>query len=155
METKNILFTIVAFTALLSGCASLVNGKYQDIKVSSNPSNATITVEPGDHKALKTPATLSLERKQGPYMLTIAMPGYKESKIYLKASTSGWVWGNVLIGGIIGMIVDHSTGAANVLEPAEVKANLEKNNISDDENTNDKLLFFNTEGRLLISVNLH
>ena len=40
---------------------------------------------------------------------------------------SGWVWGNILFGGIIGLIVDASTGAMYKLTPEQVEASLKAN----------------------------
>ena len=112
----------------ITSCATLISGSMQTVKVSSNPSGATVKVEPGFYE-VKTPAELSLKRKEGPYRLTIAMDGYEPVQAYLKASTNGWLWGNILFGGIIGIIIDYSTGAATALSPTEVHADLENSEV--------------------------
>ena len=36
------------------------------------------------------------------------------------------VWGNILIGGIIGLVIDMSNGSVNELQPKDVHFNFEK-----------------------------
>jgi hypothetical protein len=38
--------------------------------------------------------------------------GYQDSSATVTSGTSGWVWGNLLAGGIVGGVVDFATGAA-------------------------------------------
>jgi hypothetical protein len=40
----------------------------------------------------------------------------------LHRGTSGWVWGNIVFGGLIGLVVDASTGAMYKLTPEQVHA---------------------------------
>lgn len=73
-----------------------------------------VTVKPGD-MSLKTPDVLILRRKDAPYRLTFTMEGYEPYAVTIVSDTNGWIYANVILGGIIGMIIDGSTGAANVL----------------------------------------
>jgi hypothetical protein len=43
----------------------------------------------------------------------------------LEKKTSGWVWGNIVFGGVVGVVVDASTGAMYRLTPGSVDANME------------------------------
>ena len=54
----------------------------------------------------------------------ITLPGYYPYSATLTHSVSGWVWGNLLMGGIIGLAVDASTGGLYVLSPDQVQAQL-------------------------------
>ena len=42
----------------------------------------------------------------------------------LRRRTDGWVWGNILLGGLIGLVVDASTGGMYKIEPEQVQATL-------------------------------
>jgi hypothetical protein len=69
---------------------------------------------------ITTPGVLMLNRKQLGYILTFEKQGYKPVEISLQRRVDGWVFGNILMGGLIGIIVDFSTGAAYRLTPEEV-----------------------------------
>lgn len=143
---------LIMLVTSLSACATLMNGSTQKVTVKSEPAGATVKVEPGYYDT-KTPVELTLKRGDGPYRLTITMDGYEPYHVYIKASTSGWVWGNILIGGIIGIAIDYSTGAATKLDTKEVFANLKKNGITEPSNE-DGVFLFRNDGRLLAAVNL-
>ncbi|MCI0590309.1 MAG: hypothetical protein L0Y67_01665, partial [Gammaproteobacteria bacterium] len=89
---------------------------------------ATATADPGGIKAT-TPGELILKRGEGPYRVTFKLDGYEPYSVMLTTESNGWYWGNLLLGGMIGMAVDSSTGAAYRLSPDEVKANLVKSGI--------------------------
>ena len=58
------------------------------------------------------------------YYVTFSKTGYAEQQAVIKSSISGWYFGNILFGGLIGMlIVDPITGKMWKL-PTEVSANL-------------------------------
>ena len=44
----------------------------------------------------------------------------------LTKSVSGWVWGNILAGGLIGLAVDAITGGLYNLSPEQVQATMTK-----------------------------
>jgi len=54
------------------------------------------------------------------------MQGYKTAEVMLENGSNGWVWGNLVFGGIIGLIVDFSNGAAKKLKPNEISVTLAK-----------------------------
>jgi hypothetical protein len=64
-----------------------------------------------------TPAVVSLSASAGffqraEYQIRFSSPGYDDRIISIRASIDGWYWGNILLGGFIGMlIIDPATGA--------------------------------------------
>ena len=50
--------------------------------------------------------------------------GYEPVTVVLKKGLNGWVWGNILVGGIIGLIIDVATGATSKFVPSEVEVKL-------------------------------
>jgi hypothetical protein len=114
------LFPIVAL-ASLSACATIMHGSKQNIAVNSNPSGATIFVD--NQQMGVTPATLNLSRKQS-HVVRLTLDGYQPYEMTMARGTSGWVWGNIVFGGLIGLVVDASSGAIYKLSPDVITAQM-------------------------------
>ena len=50
--------------------------------------------------------------------------GYKTEEVLLGHATNGWVWWNLLCGGVLGFAIDLSNGAAKKLQPDELSIEL-------------------------------
>lgn len=120
--------------ALLSGCASIIEGKTQSITFTSVPEAATFSVKNREGIVIHsgtTPNTLELPRGAGyfkaeQYTVTLEKAGYASRMIEVSGSVNGWYIGNLLFGGLIGMlIVDPLTGAMYTLEPEAVEGALQ------------------------------
>lgn len=128
-QRNGILITTGMALLLIAGCASIVSGTKQGVTISSTPSAAQISIDRAVGGAMQTewegttPATVELKRKHA-YLLTLSLDGYRPVEMGLENGTNGWVWGNLLFGGIIGLIVDFSNGAAKTLEPDEIHVEL-------------------------------
>ena len=138
---------------LLPGCATIVSGRTQTIQVRSDPSDVRVTTQPGGHQ-ITTPATLTLARLESGYRLRFEKPGYEPFDVRLKTSTNGWVWGNILIGGLLGVAIDYGTGAAYTLSPNEVEARLTPLHASLGGSTDNHVLIFDQSGALLLTLHL-
>ena len=113
----------VAFGML--GCATVFNGSRQNISVTSSPDAAKLTSSPvaGDYT---TPTTLNLQRKND-YTLTFSKEGYSSATAQLSHHVRGGIVVlDVILGGLIGVIVDASTGAWSKLSPETVNVSLTK-----------------------------
>jgi hypothetical protein len=71
----------------------------------------------------KTPLVTKLSRKQE-HVLRIEMAGYKPFEATLTRKVSGWVWGNLVFGGLVGLAVDAVSGSMYRLSPDQVSASL-------------------------------
>jgi len=113
----------IALVAILflSGCATVIHGSKQQIAITSNPSSGTVTVD--DQVVGKTPFTTRLSRKK-PHFIKIELDGYFPYQAVFTRKTSGWIAGNILIGGLIGLGVDAITGGMYKLSPEAVQAEL-------------------------------
>jgi hypothetical protein len=130
---KRLIGMLVALVFLLTGCASIVSKSDYPVSLESNPSGATVIItnlKTGKEIYRgKTPCTVTLKAKAGffspaRYSITFEKPGYKPQTITIKASLDGWYFGNLLLGGVIGMlIVDPATGAMWKL-PEDISVNL-------------------------------
>lgn len=106
---------------LVGACASIVHGSRQQVSVTSTPSNARITVD-GQPQG-STPAVIKLKRKDL-HTVRLELEGYHPAEIALTRKVSGWVWGNIIFGGLIGLAVDAGTGGMYKLTPEQVAATL-------------------------------
>jgi hypothetical protein len=135
-STKFRSFALVAVLAAgtaISGCASIVHGGPRSVPVASNPPGATVTIYDRDGSRVSqqtTPFTATLRTKHHyfsgqNYKLVFEMPGYRKQEVELRSTMSGWYWGNLVFGGIIGMlIVDPNTGAMYNLAPNKIEQTL-------------------------------
>ena len=108
---------------LAIGCATIIHGSSQDINISSAPDQAEVWID-GARMGM-TPTKVTLKRKDD-YLVTVKKEGYKEATIKIEGSTSAWIIGNVVFGGIIGCGIDLITGGAYDLKPERVDINMTK-----------------------------
>jgi hypothetical protein len=124
---KQIMLGVWAMTALAgvfgSGCATIMDGTDQKVPVTSTPPGATVTVDGGATCA--TPTDLKLSRREE-HTLLVSMPGYHTERVTLRREISGAIFGNILIGGIVGGVADLASGASHHLEPKQVNVELQK-----------------------------
>lgn len=111
---------------LLSGCASIVSGKSQEITLDTTPPGANCNLN-RDGKFLagvpQTPGTVKVEKTKDDIEVVCQKPQYTQAKENLDSGTDGWVFGNVLLGGLIGWGVDSAVGADNKY-PEKVAINM-------------------------------
>jgi hypothetical protein len=118
---------IVAVTFGLEACSSIFNGSMQKVTVNSSESGATVTIDGTNHG--NTPATVSLKRGK-PHIIEVKKAGFDTYKVTTDNSITGWFWGNLLCGGLVGMVIDLATGNAYDIEPDVVNAQLVKSHAS-------------------------
>ena len=114
------LSSIALSLALVTGCSSIVSDNMYPVSITSNPSQtnfvlqnrAGVTVHSG-----RTPETVTLNASSGffkgeTYKLIFKKDGYDEKTVEIQSTIDGWYFGNILFGGLIGMlIIDPATGA--------------------------------------------
>jgi len=115
--------SVLFFVFLLStGCASIVKGRHQEVSFQSTPDNAVVTI---DGRIIgKTPLTVVLAKKSGQVVI-FEKEGYKPLTFSLETRTSGWFWGNLVIGGLVGSTTDSMTGAVYEYSPSQYMVTLQ------------------------------
>ena len=112
---------IVLVVAGLTGCGTIMQGTTQKMGINSNPVGAQVTVD--GVEAGQTPMTLTLSRKTD-HTVSVTLPGYENFQIMIDKKFSKWTVGSLLLGGPIGLIIDHSTGGMYRLTPEQLNARL-------------------------------
>lgn len=126
---------IAAAVAMLAlgGCATMTRGTHQDWAVTSDPTGATVQTTNG-FACDATPCTFKMPRKPG-FEVTLSKPGYKTAKFNVVSAVHGAggaaMAGNVLVGGIVGGVIDANNGSMDDLTPNPLTVKLEKEEASD------------------------
>lgn len=127
---KSIISSSLAIALLMTNCATIMTGSQQTVKFDSNPGSATVYVD--EVEVGKTPFETKLERTE--HSVQIKLEGYQTYNTRLTKKINGWFWGNIFIGGLIGIVVDASTGAIYKLSPDDITASMVKNVASVNKN---------------------
>ena len=122
---RSVLFT--ALVVSLTGCCSIIHGTRQDVGISSAPTGAMVKID--NVSSGNTPVVAKLTRKDN-HFVRVELSGYQPFDMTLTRSVSGWVWGNIVFGGLIGLAVDAIDGAFYNLSPEQVSATLAANHAS-------------------------
>jgi len=143
-------FTAAAALLALSGCATIFNGQTQAVTIKSEPEGATLAVTNAAGEKVHsgtTPATVTLKRGAGyfkseSYTVLLSKPGFADKELTITGTMSGWYIGNILFGGLIGILaVDPATGAMYSF-PDSVSGTLDAQKTS---RANDQLTIVSTE----------
>ena len=129
---KRIVSALVVVCFFISGCASIVSKSQYPVTFTSNPDSAIITIT-NDHGVIMytgtTPTTLTLAAVKAyfhgcSYTIEYKKDGYEPQTAILDSGMDAWFVGNILVGGLIGiLIVDPLTGAMYKLD-SELVVNL-------------------------------
>ncbi len=104
----------------LSSCASIVSESVWPVTVSANPHGSNVKITDKHGVVVyngSAPTTLSLKSSAGffkpaTYQIEASQDGYHTANGSIVAKMNGWYVGNLLFGGLIGiLIVDPATGA--------------------------------------------
>lgn len=109
---------LLAASVLVSGCATVVRGTSQKFAIESTPTQAEVTLSTGQQCI--TPCSMKLKRRPG-FTATVKKPGYQTQTLSVDSKLGGGGIaagaGNILMGGIVGGIVDGTNGSMNNLSP--------------------------------------
>ena len=114
-------FPAIAALLALPACGTIMHGGNQDVGISSSPSGAKVTVD--NQTGALTPYVAKLSRKNN-HVIHLEAPGYAPADLTLTHSVSGWVWGNIVFGGLIGLAVDAISGGLYKLNPEQLTTTL-------------------------------
>ena len=122
---KSLLITMVAFSAFVSGCSTLTGeGTGQSLSVMTYTTDNKDLVgaqcelknDEGIWKAV-TPATVMVHRSNKDLMVKCTMDGLPDARANVVSKTKANMFGNIILGGGIGAIIDHNNGSAYSYPP--------------------------------------
>lgn len=128
MLLKNL--SIVIILTALASCASIIGKSDYPVSIQSTPADINFVIKDEKGEIIsqgKTPLVVTLKSSdsyfsKAHYTVEYTNIDGKTTSVGLEPTIDGWYFGNILFGGIIGMlIVDPLTGAMYSL-PEEVKA---------------------------------
>jgi len=133
MQVFKKLSLLAILIPFLTGCASIVSKSNWPFSVDTSPDGAKVIIT--NKKGIEvynghTPTALKLKSGAGffskeSYVVSLYMDGYETKKINVECKINGWYFGNLLIGGWIGMlIVDPATGAMYKLDSQGISENM-------------------------------
>jgi hypothetical protein len=88
---------VIAVVLLTQGCATLHNGRDQEVRVVTDPAGAAVEVRCGKPQStVVTPATVRLPRRVEECSLLLTLPGFQSETVVFESGTSPWFWANVV-----------------------------------------------------------
>lgn len=113
---------ILALSSIVSGCATIVHlGGDEELNVSSEPAGAKVVID-GTERGV-TPLAATVERKKD-HAVVLTKEGFEENQSRVESHLSWWVAGNVILGGLVGILVDVLSGGGYTIEPDAVAVTL-------------------------------
>lgn len=135
MKKKSILFTMLCCAILFSNCASILTSTSYPVVINSEPNGAKVTIVNKKGEEVysgKTPVSAKLKASNKymsgeRYTVTISKPGYGDEVSYIESKMEELYWGNILFGGLVGMLViDPLTGAMFKIDTKSINVTLDK-----------------------------
>ena len=98
---------------VLPGCATVIDGTQQTVTLRTAPVGASCQVQRGGTvlAVVTTPATLVVQRARGDLVVDCRKPGWGDTQAVLPGRFTGVTAGNVILGGLAGVVVDEATQA--------------------------------------------
>ena|SRR5688572_20388792 len=119
----------LALIAPLAACATVTRGTTQAFVVETDPDGAQVMTSSG-MSCPSTPCTFARVPRNSEFVVTISKDGYRTTTHTVTHQTAGGgaagMAGNVLVGGLIGVAVDASSGATQDLVPNPLHVTLER-----------------------------
>jgi hypothetical protein len=98
----------------MAACATIVNGTSQDVAINTSPIGAACDVtRQGSHigSVMATPGSLHVDKSGKDLTISCMKDGFTPAQATQAPTMSAATLGNVLLGGLVGIAVDASTGA--------------------------------------------
>ncbi len=136
----------VSLAVALGGCATVMNGTKVDYSSETKPGGALVKFSDGSE--CTTPCKLEFKRKND-QRADITLAGYKPTYVLIQSKLGGSAFGNILLGGGIGAVVDGTNGSSNRLYPRPLIVQLAP------EGTDKEAMLLDKKGNVVMSVEQH
>ena len=113
---------LCAALLLAPGCASIFTpGAERPVRVESDPTGADVLVN-GELRGV-TPLIVKVDRRDV-HDVVVALEGYEPFEREVRPGLNGWLFGNLVFGGLIGLAIDFINGADKAPSPGRIRATL-------------------------------
>ena len=118
---------LIPVSLVMTSCATITGDRSQAIQVISNVESAVCSLTNTEGQwTVETPGSVIVARDSGNLLVNCKKKGYKPATVSIESyHTNASTWGNVVLGGGIGYIIDRNTGAA-FYYPDTINVALEK-----------------------------
>ena len=115
MKKIRLFLYAIASMLMFSSCATIITGTTSKVTVDGDVNEpVTITTSFQTYEDVELPQVVKISRKAiDGQRIQIESEHYKFKDVVLRKSINGWAWGNILIGGLIGLGIDLSTNAVS------------------------------------------
>lgn len=114
------LIVLAACAASMSACATITRGTTEAFAIQTTPGGAKVVTSLG-LMCEPTPCVIPKVKRESDFTVTITKEGYKTVTTNVSHQTAGGggaaMAGNVLLGGVVGALVDGNNGATQELVP--------------------------------------
>lgn len=116
MKTPSLITAIVAF-AVLPGCASITGQKTQAISVQTHTRGTQVVdakcvlINDKGTWFLSTPGSIMVQKSYGDMSVKCEKTDMSPGMAYYQSKSNGGVWGNLLLGGVVGYAIDAGSGS--------------------------------------------
>ena len=115
---RYLILTITALTFM--GCGSIMGVK-EMVNIDTNVDKAEILVN--GVSVAEAPGAVVIKPKD---VVSLKKEGYRDQIVPIFTKFNSWVIGNIIFGGIPGLIIDAATGSLKAIEGNYFKANMIK-----------------------------
>lgn len=125
MRVIALLLSLIA-AGLTSACATVTTGTDQSVIVETTPQGAACQFSRGGATVATvnpTPGSIILPKSKYDVMMVCQKNGFENASAVLTSTFQGATLGNAILGGLIGIAIDASSGAANKY-PDNIKVRL-------------------------------
>lgn len=117
MKIVRALFTS-ALALGVQACASVISDVKSTTYIETDPENARCELHGQDFKrVINTPNSINLPAEAAPITIACKAEGFATTTENLDTSADGWIFGNILLGGIVGIVIDAARGAGQKFPP--------------------------------------
>ena len=115
MKKIRLFLTIIACMLMFTSCATIITGTTSKVTIDGDVNEpVTITTNFQTYEDVELPQVVTISRKAiDGQRIQIESEHYKFKDVVLRKAINGWAWGNILIGGLIGLAIDLGTNAVS------------------------------------------
>ena len=98
----------------LGACATVIDGTSQNIGLVTTPVGATCTMTRQGvvlAQITPTPGQVEVSKSKDDILVACEKAGYQKAEVKVISSFGGTTFGNILLGGVVGVVVDAASGA--------------------------------------------